>query len=598
MLVGDALDAGRRQQHRLFGQQRVGGGQRLAAFVEAVHFAGGHGHGVGVSVLQACVVELDVSEFLGFEGYVFLQAVHVVAEFLLRLPELLRLHFEGGQRLGSVVLLGHHGAVERGAVGRHAVERLLQLHERVVGFHIFAQGVLHVVDDVGAFGVVGAVEGVDVLMPFVQIADFLVVYLAVDAQAFDAVLHHQPLHHRGHYLFVDLVDAKGHADAAVVFGGPLVGKEVVAHARALAQPEGFVALHRVGVVELLVADAADFFGFEERRIVVVGCLEYPQQQVVRVGHHLVGGGQLHGRDGLHRRGHGVHQVLQDVFELLGLARHGVFQLVDLAEVGYGVVVAGVVKDPDYGVAFGVVGGIFVEEAEVAALGAHQRQVHRLDFGVVHAVGYGADGAVEPADVVALVGFLNRERVVVGVDAFGLVRRLDDGRFGGQLLHLCDGLYQQVVLARHLQRHVRGRHAVGVVHHKALVFVGHLTGHGHVGHAQTRHLVVAEDGGVLLALLLYLAVYQGQLLVVLALAHPVHEEGYDGQEPFPDVAFPELHGGAVFFELAYLLLDGFFLLHYAACGLFVVGVEQPGLVLIDVARIAEYFSGCHDADCFL
>ena len=235
MLIGQFLNLGLGKQDSLLGQQRVGNGERLAAVVHALDFVGSHGNRVGVAVLQTGVIELDMAKLLGFQGDVVLQAVHIVAELFLYVPEFLGLHLKCRQGVGRVVLLLHNRVVEFSAVlgtvdGAHVVERLLQLRQGVEGFDILAQALLHIVDDVGTLGMVGTVECVNILVPLVQITDFLVMNLAVDLDAFNTVLHHQTLNHRCHNLFIDLMDAERHTRHAVVLGGPFAGEQAVAHA--------------------------------------------------------------------------------------------------------------------------------------------------------------------------------------------------------------------------------------------------------------------------------------------------------------------------------------------------------------------------------
>ena len=80
---------------------------------------------------------------------------------------------------------------------------------------------------------VRAVECIYILMPLVQVAEFLVMNLTIDANTFDTILFHQTLNHRSDNFFVNLMNSKGYAGTTVVLCSPLVGKQVVTNARTL-----------------------------------------------------------------------------------------------------------------------------------------------------------------------------------------------------------------------------------------------------------------------------------------------------------------------------------------------------------------------------
>ena len=292
-------------------------------------------------------------------------------------------------------------------------------------------------------------------------------------------------------------------------------------------------------------------------------------------------------------------MLEHILKLLGVARQGVFEFVQVAEVVDFAVISLVVKGLDNGMVAGIAGGIFVQELQVVAAVGHQGQRHRLDFGIVHAVGDGAKRAVEFTHVVALVHLLDRQRVVVGVDALRLIRRLYNRGLGGELLHLGHRFHEQVVLPRQLQAHLRRGHIARVVDDKALVLVGDLLCYGNIGNAHRGHLVVPEDVGILCILALNHLVDGRHLLVILLVADEVHEEGHDGQQPFPGVATFLFNLLLVLHELIDLLLEGLLLPHNAFGSLCVVVEEEPGLILVDVARVFEDFSCfCHKVYCLL
>ena len=242
-------------------------------------------------------------------------------------------------------------------------------------------------------------------MPLVEIAQLLVVDLSVDFYTLHAIFLHQAFYHRRHDFFVDLMYAERHGRMAVVFGCPFVGEQVVANARTFAKAERLVALYRVFVVESFVADSAYFVCLKQRRIVIVRRFEYLVEHLVRAAYYLIGRRQFHCRDGLYAHRHRVHQVLEHVFKLLGVARQRIFQLVDLAEVVDGAVVAMSVEHVYDGMTAGIRGRKFFQEAQIVGAVGNERQVDRLHLGVVHTVRDGADGTVELPDVVALRDFL-------------------------------------------------------------------------------------------------------------------------------------------------------------------------------------------------
>ena len=265
----------------------------------------------------------------------------------------------------------------------------------------------------------------------------------------------------------------------------------------------------------------------------------------------------------------MHEVFQDVFELLGVVRQGVLELVQAAEIIDLAVVAFVVEDFDDGMIAGIVRREFLQEFQILAVVGDQGQVHGLDLRVVHAERYRAQRPVQFADVIALIDLLNGERIVVGVDAFRLVGGFDDGSLRGQFLHLRHRFHEQVVLTRHLQTHARIRNVSRVVDHETFVLVGHLLGYGDVGDAHLGNLVVSEDFAVLFLFGRDLFMDCSDLFVVFVAAYEVHPERDDRKLPFPNVALFELYLAKVFLQIADLLLDRFFLTDDAFRGLFVV-----------------------------
>ena len=280
MLVGEVLDVWLRQQYGFLGEQWVGRSQWLAALIECLYLAGCHSHRVGVTILQSCIVEFHVTELFCLQCDVFLQTVHIVAEIFLCFLEFLCLQFEGCQIFHCIVLFLYDGIVEGGSFLSHRVEGFLQLCQCVVGFYIFTQRLLHIINNVGTFCVVGTIESIYVLMPLVEVAQFLVVDMAIYTNSLDAVFHHEALYHRCNDFFINLMYAEWDVGGTVVFCCPLVCKEVVANSGTISELEWFITLNGVRIVELFVLDSSDFLCFQQWGIMIVRSLENFEEQVV------------------------------------------------------------------------------------------------------------------------------------------------------------------------------------------------------------------------------------------------------------------------------------------------------------------------------
>ena len=590
MFEGHGLDTGLRRQLRGLGEERIDNGQRLAAVVEFVDLLRGHGRIVRIAVTQLRVVVFDVAELLGLQIDVVLEALHVLLEVGLRLLELLRLQFESRKRLGRIVDRIDHRGVQFAVRLGHALLGLLQRNERVVGSHVFAQALLHEVDDIGALGAVGPVEGVGILVPLVEIVDLLILDVVVDLQTLDAVFGHQVLHDRGHDLLIELVDAEGHRRGAAILRGPHSRHQVVAHARTLPQFEGLVVLHILAVVELFVADPFDLLVFERRRVLVVGRLEDLEEDLVRLEDHLVHRGDLQRRDRLHGIGDGRHERLEHILELLGLGRERILELVEHLELLDALRVAVLVEDRDDGRLFGhLPRGELLEELQVVAPVGHQRQRYRRRVEIVHAIGDRPQRTLQIAQIVVLVELLDRSRIVVGIDRLGLLRTLDDRGLLRELLQTADGVDQQVVLARQLQRDLRFGNPPRIVDDEAPVLVLDLLGHRHIDHAEFRDLVVAEDLVVLFVEFADPRIEIRNLFHQFVLLDEIDKEEDNCQKPHPQA-------GDLLFELRLLLLehsdlflDALLLCDNLFSSLLIIVEQDFGLILTTIRRFRENFS---------
>ena len=590
MLERDGLDIRLRRKFRRLGEERVYRSKSLAAFVEFVNLLRRHGSIVRIPVAQLRIVVFDVSELLGLQVDVVLQPLHVLLEIGLGLLELLRLQFECRKRLGRVVDHIHHRGFQLAIRLYHAVFGLLQRDQRIVGRHIFAQALLHQVDDIGALGTVGTVERIGVLMPLVEVIDLLILDMVVDLETLDAVLGHQVLHDRGYDLLVELMNAERHAGGIPILRSPHPRHQIVAHARTLTQVEWLVILHVLAVVELLVANPFNLLELEHRRILVVGGLQNLVKNLVGLEHYLVHRRHLQGRNRLHGVGDGRHERLEHILELLGLGRQRILELVEHLELLHAFGVALLVEDRNHNRLFGQVPrGKLLEKQQVIAPVGHQRQGDRRRVEVVHAIGDRTQRTFQTAQVVVLVELLDRRRIVPRLDRLGILRALDDRSLLREFLEASDGVDQQVVLTRQLQGDLRFGNPPRIVDDETPVFVLDLLGHGNVGYAQLGDLIVAEDLIVLLAEFADTGVDIRNLLHQPALLDEIDEKQNDRQKPHPQ-------SGDLLFELRLLLLEHRDLLFETLLlgdnffsGLLIIVEQNLGLILTTIRRFRENFS---------
>ena len=110
---------------------------------------------------------------------IILEPVHIISELILNCLKFVSLHFECCNDFCRIVSLFDDCRI-KAALLPHALLCFLQLGKSIISFDIFAECLLHVINNVGTFCVIRTIECIDILMPLVNIAYLLVVNLVID----------------------------------------------------------------------------------------------------------------------------------------------------------------------------------------------------------------------------------------------------------------------------------------------------------------------------------------------------------------------------------------------------------------------------------
>ena len=116
---------------------------------------------------------------------------------------------------------------------------------------------------------VTAIESINILMPFINVTQFLVVNMIVNLQAFYAILCQKILNNRSNNFLINLMNTKRHRTNRTIFCHPFTRIQIIVHARTLFQTKRLITLNMVFVVKGFFLNTLNFFGFQIRRIMIV-----------------------------------------------------------------------------------------------------------------------------------------------------------------------------------------------------------------------------------------------------------------------------------------------------------------------------------------
>ena len=189
----------------------------------------------------------------------------------------------------------------------------------------------------------------------------------------------------------------------------------------------------------------------------------------------------------------------------------------------------------------------------------------------------------------LVDLLDRGRIVLRPDGLGLLRTLDDRRLGREFLKASDGLDQQVVLTRQLQRNLRFGDFARIIDNEAPILVFDLVRNRNVDHAEFGHLVIPEDLGVLPPEPGDPAIDLRDPLLQSVLLDEVDKKQNDRQKPHPQSADLLFELDLLFLQDRNLLLDALLFRDNLFSSLLIIVEQDLGLILITIRGFRENFS---------